>query len=80
MDNVFWLRRALEIIALVAVLRLVFGLDLDGYFVSWALAILFLFGLLIVIAPLLDKACEAEDKFWGRLARRLRRRPRDHVG
>ena len=68
----FYLERALEFIALVAVLRLVFGLDLDDHFVAWAFAILLISGVLAVVGPLLDKACEAEDRFWGSLARRVR--------
>jgi hypothetical protein len=74
--RVFYLERALEFIALVAVLRLVFGFDLDGHFVAWAFAILLISGVLVAVGPLLDKACEAEDRFWGSLARRVRsRRP-----
>jgi hypothetical protein len=80
-DAVSFLWRVLVFIAFVGALRLALGLDLDRRFLVWALTILVIFGLLTLIGPLIDKACETEDRLWGSLARRLRRRPpRGRVG
>jgi hypothetical protein len=77
---VSFLWRLAAFIGCMAILRLAIGLELDRRFLVWALTILFIFGILSIIGPLIDKACEAEDRFWGSIARRLRQRTtRRHV-